>query len=395
MDRVKILYHSVSPMTMSGYGRCTAELVYRLLEWFDVDIASYYGVSDADITVSLHGSKGARPVRVIGGDGSIWHPLLSEIAHEYDVVIDHHDLWMCWRQFHELKGSRWLWWAIVDHDPLPEPTRKCLVALCMVKAVPMTEWAKKVMLRACEHHGIDGSVVADPIPHGIDTDEWKPVRNPRIPGIPDNADFVVCSVVANHGIRENIPTMIEAFALFLKETGADAYYYIHADVRSHSGYDLISVVRACEELYGISLRNRVIFKALKRRYPDEFLKRVYSRADVHLLTIMGGSFEIPILEAACCGTPSIVTDFSAMPEVVGHGERGLLVKPSGWSWMPLTSAKQAVVNPKDVAEALRTYYEDPALRKKHVRKMRSWIEKNATWDIVAGKWKDLINSVVE
>jgi len=392
---MRILYNSVSPLTMSGYGRCTAELVYRLLEWYDIDIAAYHGVQNADITVTLDGKYGPREVRIIGGDGSVWHPLLPELAPKYDVVISHFDLWFVWQQLWQIKNGRFTWWAIVDHEPLPEPVRQCLKSPNMVKAVPMTNWAKEVMLKACEADGIDPEVVADPIPHGIDIEEWQPVKDPKIPRIPDDAEFVVCSVVANHGPRENIPTMIEAFAIFLKETGADAYYYIHADPISQTGYNLPQVVRACEELYGVKLKERVLFKGSKNRYPDEFLKNVYSRADVHLLTIMGGSFEIPILEAACCGTPSIVTNFSAPAEVVGYGERGLLVEPVGYLWMQLASARQAVVNPYDVAKALRIYYEDPELRKRHVRKMMEWIEKNATWDIVAEKWKKLIDEIDE
>jgi glycosyltransferase involved in cell wall biosynthesis len=395
MINMKILYHSVSPLTMSGYGRCTAELVYRLLEWFDVDIAAYHGIQNADITVTLDGKHGPKEVRIIGGDGTVWHPLLPEIAHKYTIIIDHHDLWFVWQQLQQLRGSRWVWWAIVDHEPLPEPVRQCLKSPNMVKAVPMTNWAKEVMLRACEADNIDPEVVADPIPHGIDTDEWKPVKDAKISGVPDDAEFVVCSVVANHGPRENIPTMIEAFAIFLKETKANAYYYIHADPISSTGYNLPLVVKACEELYGVELKDRILFKGSRGRYTDEYLRNIYSRSDVHLLAIMGGSFEIPILEAACCGTPSIVTNFSAPAEVVGYGERGLLVEPVGWLWMQLASARQAVVNPYDVAEALRIYYEDPDLRKRHVKKMMEWIEKNATWDIVARKWKKLLDEIYD
>jgi len=387
---MKILYNSVSPLTLSGYGRCTAELVYRLLEWFDVDIAAYYGIQQAEVTVTLDGKYGPREVKIIGGDGTVWHPLLEELVHKYDLVIAHYDLWFVWDKLYKLKNSKWLWWTIVDHEPLPYPVRQAINAPCIIKAVPMTHWAKNVMLKA-----VNKSKVAEPIYHGIEPDEWKPVKDPKIPGIPDDAEFVVCSVVANHGVRENIPTMIEAFAIFLKETNADAYYYIHADPVTETGYNLPQIVKACEELYDVKLSGRVLFKRSRRRYPDEFLRHVYTRADVHLLTIMGGSFEIPILEAACCNTPSIVTNFSAPAEIVGYGERGLVVNPCGWIWMQLASAKQAVVNPKDVAKALMTYYYEPELRKKHVRKMKEWIEKNATWDIVARQWKNLIESVLD
>ena len=41
--------------------------------------------------------------------------------------------------------------------------------------------------------------------------------------------------------------------------------------------------------------------------------------DVLLNPAMGEGFGIPVLEAQACGTPAIVTDFSAMQEVCGAG----------------------------------------------------------------------------
>lgn len=392
---MRVLYNSVSPLTMSGYGRCTAELVYRLLQWYDIDIAAYYGVQQSDITITLDGKHGPRDVRVIGGDGRVWHPLLPELQHNYDLIIFHYDLWFVWPQFKQHIKTPSIWWAIIDHDPVPHPVREILKHPALVHAVPMTNWARAQLIRACRFENLPLEIIVDPIYHGIDPDEWQPVDDPKIPGIPDGAEFVVCSVVTNHGPRENIPTMIEAFAIFLKESGADAYYYIHAEPTSETGYNIPLVIKSVEELYDVDLKNRILCKASTKRYPDEFLRNIYSRADVHLMTIMGGSFEIPILEAAMCGTPTISTNFSAMAELLGYGSRGLLVKPCGWMWMQLSSAKQAVVNPYDVADALMKYYYEPELRQKHVKKMRVWILENATWDIVSRKWKKLIDSVVE
>ena len=400
---MKIAYNSVSPTVKSGYGRCTAELVYRLLDEHDVDIYAYYGIQQSEITVDLSGKRGVKTVRVVGGDGSIYHPILPSRQNEYDVIIAHWDLWMATFNPTWLNSIKTpiIWWAIVDHIPLPHPVRRLLQHPALLRAVPMTEWAKKLMLEACERDLIPTDIVANPIPHGVDPDEWRPVSNPKIPKVPDDAEFVVCSVVANVGMRENIPTMIEAFAIFLRETEADAYYYIHAEPlppRNSSGFNLYEVTKSIGELYGVELKDRVLFKATYARLPDEFIRNVYSRADVHLLTIMGGSFEIPVLEAACCGTPSIVTDFSGPAELVGEGEgftiriceRGIAVKPSAWVWMNLSSAKQAQVRPDDVAKALEIYYYNPNLRKKHADAMLRWIRKNATWDIVAEKWLRLL-----
>ena len=403
---MRILYNSVSPTVKSGYGRCTAELVYRLMRRHEVVVYAYYGVQQSTLTITLTGPDGDREVKVVGGNGSIYHPKIPEDQWNFDLMIAHFDIW-----FAERFNPAWInsiripivWWAVIDHDPLPFPIRR-LMRRPNVYVVPMTKWGKEVIERAREPFA---AKVLDPIPHGIDVDEWKPLDR-EVPGIPKDAEFVVCTVAANTGLRENIPGMIEAFAAFVKLTEADAYYYIHAAPNPEpgtSGYYLYEVVKACEEVYGVNLKGRIVFKGSYGRYPDEFLRAVYTLADVHLLTILGGSFEIPVLEAACCGTPSVVTYFSGPRELVGDVvgrigrvlvcERGLAVEPAAPLWMNLSSSRQFVPNPLDVAEALRLYYEDPQLAEDHVRAMREWIAENATWDAVADKWFRAIEEVWE
>jgi glycosyltransferase involved in cell wall biosynthesis len=49
------------------------------------------------------------------------------------------------------------------------------------------------------------------------------------------------------------------------------------------------------------------------------MAKIYSAMDVLLNPAMGEGFGITVLEAQACGTPAIVTDFSAMTEVCGGG----------------------------------------------------------------------------
>jgi glycosyltransferase involved in cell wall biosynthesis len=49
------------------------------------------------------------------------------------------------------------------------------------------------------------------------------------------------------------------------------------------------------------------------------MAKLYSAMDVLLNPAMGEGFGVPVLEAQACGTPAIVTDFSAMQEVCGAG----------------------------------------------------------------------------
>ena len=54
-------------------------------------------------------------------------------------------------------------------------------------------------------------------------------------------------------------------------------------------------------------------------YPPALMARSYNAMDVLLAPSMGEGFGIPVLEANACGTPAIVSDFSAQPEVMGAG----------------------------------------------------------------------------
>ena len=54
----------------------------------------------------------------------------------------------------------------------------------------------------------------------------------------------------------------------------------------------------------------------------KMMARLYTTFDVLLNPAMGEGFGMPIMEAQACGVPVIVTDFSAMKEVVRRGLEG-------------------------------------------------------------------------
>jgi len=261
----------------------------------------------------------------------------------------------------------------------------------MIKVVPMSNWFYEELLR---WKGCPKEKIAEPIYHGIDLDYWQPYEDCLLE-IPKGTEFFILTVAANHGFRENLTGMLEGFAIFLKKTKANAYYYLHTDpIREHA-YNLINICQQLEDIYDVSLRGRVAFKESGAYLPDEFMKSIYTRADCHLLAIMGGSMELPLLEAGACGCPNISTNFSAMAEVLGYGERGILVEPKVPFWLNLTSSRQYLPDPNDIADALIAYYENPQLRKEHADKMLEWIKENATWDIVADKWKKFLRGVIK
>jgi len=395
--KVKILYYGMSPFVPSGYGRTTRELVFRLRKFFEIDINAYYGFTHSVINLNTpYGS-----IKLIGNSvgNSYWDPSLPLTAKNYDIVLTHMDQWIIYNYLMEISKPM-VHWLVHDHEPLSPVLIALLSSANVAKVVPMTNWSRKVILRDCGL--IDREKVAEPIPLGVDVEKFNPSFRRKASkeelvkalGFNCECEFMVGTVAVNYSIRELIPTMMEAFAIFTKETKAKACYYIHATPKrlNPESYDLALIKDTICDKYGLNWE-RIRFKA--KDLTDEELAQVYNTMDVHLLTIMGGSFEMPIIEAGACETPTITTDFSAMPEIVGYGERGLVVKPSAYLWVQALSSKYAMVNAKDVAEALRIYYEDEKLRKHHGRKMREWVLKNCTWDIVAEKWVKLLLDVEE
>ncbi len=67
------------------------------------------------------------------------------------------------------------------------------------------------------------------------------------------------------------------------------------------------------------------------RVPDEDLCRLYVGARAHIHPALYEGFGLPPLEAMACGTPTIVSNTSSLPEVVG--DAALLVDPTNWEEM--------------------------------------------------------------
>ncbi len=93
----------------------------------------------------------------------------------------------------------------------------------------------------------------------------------------------------------------------------------HLVIAGQPGWLYGDLLRLVDEL---GLRERVRFLGY---VPDERLRALYHLADVFVFPSMHEGFGLPPLEAMACGTPVVVSDRSAMLEVVG--EAGLLVDP--------------------------------------------------------------------
>ncbi len=107
--------------------------------------------------------------------------------------------------------------------------------------------------------------------------------------------------------RKNIPGLLKGYQLLLGDL-PDAPPLVLAGNRGWL-FD-----EAMREIEGMGLGDRVLWR---ERIPQELLPPLYSGALVHLLPSFYEGFGLPALEAMACGTVSIVSNRSSMPEVVG------------------------------------------------------------------------------
>lgn len=114
--------------------------------------------------------------------------------------------------------------------------------------------------------------------------------------------------------RKNVDTLIKALYLLKKERYPHKLVIVGKDL--WKAEDIRGLVKE------LNLENDVIFKGF---IEDEQLPYYYSAADLFAYVPSYEGFGIPLLEAISCECPTITSDVSSLPEVIGSA--GLLVKP--------------------------------------------------------------------
>jgi len=379
---MKILWYSVAPFVASGYGTQTKGVINELTKRdIDVDVDCFSGQLHGDTEEEINGQT----VKMYGGSGGIFDKGLINRSTNYDVTVTHMDQWMIPDQLEKVKGDM-IHWSIIDQTPPPRSLQAIDGFENTKGFVPMTNWGKSQMEKY-----YDSDNMFDPIYHGVDLDIFTPDKS----GLDDNyqkfvdsADFLV-GIIGTNTLREMIPNNLEAFCKFAEKIDEKAKIYVNSQLYRQDGHHLPTIVENLLADYDVTNDQIVFRNPDKNKLPVDQLAALYANMDVHLATTMGDSFGIPICEAGACKTPSIVTKFSAPPELVDDG-RGLKVKPHADIWMQRTNSKQKIPSTDDIARALEIYYEDEKKRKLHGRKMRKWAKMNCNWNTVGEQWANLL-----
>ena len=319
-DAVRALWFSNAPWAGTGYGQQTEQAVKRLVkEGHEVAIHAIYGLEGS--TSTWNGIK-------------IYPRGLNPYSD--DIIVAH---WMEWTQATKLpkllmtlfdvwvlkapnleKVPNIASWVPVDHSPCP-PEVAAWCARPNVMPIAMSKFGQKML----EQQNIRSLYV----PHGIES-VFKPtpaVKDPagksitgkQIMGF-DSDKFVVMMTAANKGAHPPRKAFAESFMAFgiFAQRHPDAVLYMHSEESgAMGGIDLKTLAQAC----GIA-PERVKYTdpyLYRQGIPQHAMAALYSASDVLLAASMGEGFGIPVVEAQACGTPVIVSNFTAQPELCGDG----------------------------------------------------------------------------
>lgn len=321
-DRYRITWVSNAPWAGTGYGTQTAQAIQRLVaDGHEVAVAANYGLEGASsfwngIPVFPRGNE-AYSNDVIPAQHHEWWLAHQELK---PLIVTLYDVWV-------FKGPQWdnwpvLSWVPVDHSPAPAD----VLAWCRranVLPLAMARFGQQALANA----GIEALYA----PHAIDTKGvFKPTATvPDVNGgsltghdlmgtTPDQ--FVVMMNAANKGVypsRKAFAENLIGFKLF-SERHDDAVLYLHTERHGTTQGINLDHLMAAIDLPADKVRV-VDQYAYRKPLGQDYLAACYTAADVLLSCSKGEGFGIAVIEAQACGTPVIVSDFTAQPELVGDG----------------------------------------------------------------------------
>jgi len=302
-----VFWYSNHPVMPTGYGTQSAQVLRRLKKrGHPTAIHANYG--------QMSGVGKWEGMRVFPMGHETWS--LDILPQHYQSVQSETDsplllatlcdVWV-------LRGKFWddidnvLSWTPVDHATVT-PQVEAWLRRDNVTPIAMSKHGAQSMAdRDIEHVYIPHALEKHWVPTVAQHDPWE-------------GRFVVTIPNANKGVlpsRKAWGENLLAFAIFAK-TRPDAMLYLHTDAtQSSQGIDLVQLVRSCN----IS-PDQVVFTdqyEYRMGVPDDVMAAIYTRSDVLLSATAGEGFGLPVLEAQACGTPVIVSNFSAQPELVGDG----------------------------------------------------------------------------
>ena len=203
------------------------------------------------------------------------------------------------------------------------------------------------------------------IPSGVDTDKFNKSKIFDKCDVRDDLGFFPDDFVALYfgppSRFRGSDTVLKAVPLVLKEVKSSKFLILFRQTSCRNKSKLVDYVS--RKYRSIKVVNGVLDEAT--------LIRFLAVADIVVLPFkFWPATDVPlvILEAMAMGKPVITCPVGGIPEIIKHGETGILVSPN---------------SPESVANALIELWKQEDLARKIGERARKYISKHHTWDNVA------------
>lgn len=303
---MKILFHTNAPWVGTGYGTQAALWAPRFRDLgHEIIISAFYGLGGQP---SVWNGFQVLP----GGQDPYGNDIIKAHAERVnaDMVLTLMDVWVL--DPNNLRGLKLAHWIPIDSDPLSAADERALTA-SGAQTIAMSRHGERMLN--------DAGFRPMYAPHAIDTSVFKPAedRDEVRKQFGVEGKFVIGINAANKdAVRKSYPEQIYAFARF-HERHPDTMMLIHAATSAPQALDLPAVTRKLG--VGDSVRFTDQYAYLTGLVAQGHLANWYSSLDLLSNCSYGEGFGLPIIEAQACGTPVVVTEHSAMPELCGAGWR--------------------------------------------------------------------------
>ena len=127
--------------------------------------------------------------------------------------------------------------------------------------------------------------------------------------------------------------------------------------------------------------------------PKDLVISLYTHAAIFVCPSVYEPFGIINLEAMACETPVVASAVGGIPEVVEHGETGLLVAPEAISATDVEPRHPDQFS-RDLAAAVNTLLDDPALRDRMAAQARVRVEQKFSWTSIARQTLEFYEELV-
>jgi len=428
MIKKKVLMCAESHDINSGFGRYTKEILSRLYNHPNYEIAEFASYCDETYKKNVPWKVYPNAVKEKHKDFETYknNPVnqfgqwrFDKVVLHYrpDIVFDIRDYWMF--SYQEMSPLlKYFHWVVAPTiDSIPQKTEWLTTFKNADVVLTHTEWAMNY-LRSLDRNIVLGDCVSD----SVDTDVFKPVSwtksyHKTQYGIPGDS-IIIGSVMRNQKRKLIAELFLSLKKLIEKTKNNKIFLYLHTSYPEQTGWNIP------ELLQEFGVYNNVLFtyynpinkkiypslyKGAKIHCPDndgtycifpnvihgvsnDQLSEIYNIFDVYVQYAICEGLGIPQLEAASCGIPVFAVNYSGMQEII-QKINGIPIDCILQKELETGSDRAAPIN-KDLIEKLIKWISLEKKQKKEIsNKTRELLVANYSWDKTANNIIKIFDSL--